>query len=67
MSKFQVKVTQVFRVEKTFVMEVEAPSEDEAVRLVDEREVDVPTADDDVDCLWGAGDWSLQNETVEIA
>lgn len=62
--KYPIQVTQVFRVQKSLVLEVEAPNEDEAVRIVDEREIDIPTADDDKDNLWSTDYWFLQNEEV---
>lgn len=62
--KYPIQITQVFRVQKSLVLEVEAPNEDEAVRIVDEREIDIPTADDDKDNLWSTDYWFLQNEEV---
>lgn len=62
--KHTIKLTQVFRVEKSLTLDVDAPDQDEALRMVDERDVDIPTADDDTLGVWSAGEWVLQNEEV---
>ena len=67
MNEFQIKVTQVFRVEKHIVLTVEADTLADAIEAVDSRETDVPSADDDVYGEWVTGEWSLQNEIVEEA
>jgi hypothetical protein len=58
MSKFRVKIVQVFRVEREAIIEVEAATYDEALAKVDDGEVDKPE--------WSAwkDDWQLQNEDV---
>lgn len=66
MPTFYVKVTQVFRVEKDVTLPVEAETAEQAVELIDSREIDVPSADDDLGSNWSNGIWVLQNETVEI-
>ena len=58
MTMFAVKVTQVFRVEREIIVEVDADDEDEARESIDE----VPNWDDD---RWEE-EWDLQNEEYEI-
>jgi len=50
--KHKVKVTQVFRVKKSTVIEVEADSMEDAIEAVSSGEVDLPSASDDVDNVW---------------
>lgn len=61
--KHSVVVKQVYRVERSIVMEVDAETPEAALESVDSGEVDVPSFDNP---SWKSG-WDLQNEETEIA
>lgn len=61
--KVKIRVTQVFRVEREIVIEVDAEDELAAVDHVQSGETDIPGIDDP---RWRAG-WELQNEEAEPA
>lgn len=60
--KHKVKVTQVLRVEKSTVIEVEADSMEDAIESISSGEIDLPSASDDVGNVWIVDHSSLQNE-----
>lgn len=61
MTSQNIRVVQVFRVEREIVLAVEAPDEQAAVEI--QSESDAPAFDDP---RWRST-WTLQNEEVEIA
>lgn len=61
--KIKVRVTQVFRVEREILIEVDAEDELSAVEQVQSGETDIPAFDDP---RWRTG-WELQNEEAETA
>jgi len=60
--KHKVKVTQVLRVEKSTVIEVEADSMEDAIEAISSGEIDLPSASDDVGNVWIVDHSSLENE-----
>lgn len=60
--KYQVKVTQLFRVEKSTTIEVEANSIEDAIEAVSNGEVDLPSASDDPGSIWTVERVTLENE-----
>lgn len=65
--KQRVKVTQVLRVEKSTVVEIEAETMEDAIEAVSSGEIDLPSASDDVGNLWTVEGSSLENEEYEPA
>lgn len=63
----EVRITQVFRVEKDIILEVEAPTMAHALELANNHDIEIPSADDDLDQRWSKGDWTLEQEEVEPA
>lgn len=61
--KVMLRVTQVFRVEREILIEMDAEDELAAVEQVQSGETDIPEFDDP---RWRTG-WELQNEDVEPA
>lgn len=60
--KYKVKVTQVLRVEKSTVIEVEADSMEDAIEAISSGEIDLPSASDDMGNVWTVDHSSLENE-----
>lgn len=60
--KHKVKVTQVLRIEKSTVVEVEADSMEDAIEAISSGEVDLPSASNDVGNIWLVEHSSLENE-----
>lgn len=60
--KHKVKVTQVLRVEKSTVIEVEADSMEDAIEAISSGEIDLPSASDDMGNVWIVDHSSLENE-----
>lgn len=60
--KHKVKVTQVLRVEKSTVIEVEADSMEDAIEAISSGEIDLPSASDDIGNVWFVEHSSLENE-----
>jgi hypothetical protein len=60
--KHRVKVTQVLRVEKSTIIEIEANSIENAIEAISLGEIDLPTASHDPDSVWIVESSSVQNE-----
>lgn len=65
--KHKVKVTQVLRVEKSTVIDVEAETMEDAIEAVSSGEIDLPSATDDLGHVWTVEHSSLENEEYEPA
>jgi hypothetical protein len=63
----KVKVTQVLRVTKTTILDVEADSLIDAIEAVSNGEVDLPSASDGVGNVWVIEQSSLENEVYDPA
>ncbi len=61
--KVKLRMTQVFRVERNIVMEVDAPDAPDAVERFYDGEIDTPNFNDP---RWRTR-WDLENEDVEPA
>lgn len=62
-----IKITQVFRVEKSTVIAVEAASLTDAIEAISSGEVDLPSASDDVGNVWIVERYSLEDEDYRTA
>lgn len=60
MPTFAIKVTQVYRTQRTITIEVEADDRESALENVRSGAIDLPAFDDP---QWAEG-WDLQNEEV---
>lgn len=60
--RHRIMVTQILRVEKQIVLEVDAPSVADAIEAIDSGEVDIPSAADDIANLWTVARSSLEHE-----
>jgi len=60
--KHKVKVTQVLRVVKSTIMEIDADSMEDAIEAISSGEIDLPSASDDLGNVWVVDRSSLENE-----
>lgn len=60
--KQRVKIVQVFRVEKSTVVEVDADNIGDAIEAISSSEVDVPSASNDIASIWTVENSTLENE-----
>ncbi|WP_454798675.1 hypothetical protein [Novosphingobium lindaniclasticum] len=60
--KHKVKVTQVLRVVKSTIMEIDADSMEDAIEAISSGEIDLPSASDDVGNVWVVDRSSLENK-----
>lgn len=60
--KHKVKVTQVLRVVKSTIMEIDADSMEDAIEAISSGEIDLPSASDDMGNVWTVDHSSLENE-----
>lgn len=60
--KYNVKITQVLRVEKSTVIEVDADSMEDAIEAISSGDIDLPSASDDPGNVWVVEHSNLENE-----
>ncbi|MGD9713231.1 MAG: hypothetical protein AB7V46_14330 [Thermomicrobiales bacterium] len=60
--KQRVKIVQVFRVEKSTVVEIDADNIEDAIEAISSGEVDLPSATNDIGSIWIVENSTLENE-----